>query len=39
MFIVGFIIHKQFNIKSKLGNTLRFLELPDRTGYTPYPNY
>jgi len=39
MFIIGFIIHKKFNIKSKLGNLLGFLELPDGTGFAPYSNY
>ena len=39
MFVVGFIIHKIFNIKSKLGNLLGFLELPDGTGFAPYTNY
>lgn len=38
-FITGFIIHKTFNIKSKLGWMLCITEKPDGTGLAPYSNY
>jgi len=39
LFLTGIIIHKIFNVKSKLGSLLHITMPPDGTGMSPYPNY
>ena len=37
--ITGFIIHKLFGIKTKLGNIIGLTKKPDGTGIAPWSNY
>ena len=37
--ITGFIIHKTFGIKTKLGNIIGLTQKPDGTGMLPWSNY